>query len=362
MTLAENSGQRDKVCFLIAPIGGEGTEVRRRSDMMLRHVIEPAASARGYSVLRADQINSPGQITSQILRLVLEAPLAIADISGLNPNVMYELGVRHAAGKPVIQITGRGEVIPFDVAGIRTLIVDLSVDSAAKARQDLERMIAALAQDTATVDSPVAAATDVAVFERIDERLGAAASPIFSVLKDLDSRLGSLERRITRNTEPIKSSPQYSRRVFIIHGHDGELKNELARLLQRLEFEPVILHERPDRGQTIIAKLTGEMSDVGFAFVLLTPDDVGAVAAKKDDLNLRARQNVIFEHGLFVGSLTPARVCAIRRGDVETPSDLQGVLYKSISEGGGISSIALEIVNELKSAGYVIDANKLLEQ
>lgn len=102
------------------------------------------------------------------------------------------------------------------------------------------------------------------------------------------------------------------------------------------------------------------MSDVGFAFVLLTPDDVGSVATAPTDLRRRARQNVVFEHGLVVAALSPERVCAIRKGEVEIPSDLQGVIYKTIPPGGSIRSIAIDIANELRAAGYILDANKLL--
>ncbi len=148
--------------------------------------------------------------------------------------------------------------------------------------------------------------------------------------------------------------------MFIVHGHDAVLKNELARLLEKLDFVPIILHEQPDRGQTIIQKLGREITDVGFAFVVLTPDDVGAVATDPSSLKPRARQNVVFEHGLFSGQLSQSRVCAIRRGDVEIPSDLHGVVYKTVPVGGSVASIALEVVNELKAAGYVVDANRLL--
>jgi predicted nucleotide-binding protein len=130
-------------------------------------------------------------------------------------------------------------------------------------------------------------------------------------------------------------------------------------MLVTLDFEPVILHEQPDRGQTIFSKLKVEMADVGFAFVLLTPDDVGSIATEANQ-KPRARQNVVFEHGLFAGLLQPNRVCAIRRGEVEIPSDLHGVLYKTVPEGETLRSIALEISNELKAAGYILDVNKLL--
>ena len=75
---------------------------------------------------------------------------------------------------------------------------------------------------------------------------------------------------ISRNLNKTDRTEEYSRRIFIVHGHDGELKNELARLLEHLDFEPIILHEQPDKGQTIFEKLNGELSDVGFAFVILT--------------------------------------------------------------------------------------------
>jgi predicted nucleotide-binding protein len=126
-----------------------------------------------------------------------------------------------------------------------------------------------------------------------------------------------------------------------------------------LQFEPVILHELADRGDTIFAKLTGEMSDVGFAFVLLTPDDVGGLGPASAALRPRARQNVVFEHGLFVGHLRSDRVCAITKGEVELRSDLHGVLYKPIHSGGSVAAITFDIVKELRAAGYDVDANRL---
>lgn len=151
----------------------------------------------------------------------------------------------------------------------------------------------------------------------------------------------------------------FSRRVFIIHGHDTGLKIELARFLERIDFEPIILHEQPDRGQALITKLHSTLSDVGFAFVLLTPDDIGYLASNPESQSYRARQNVIFEHGLLIGKLGSDRVCAILKGEIETPSDLSGVLYKHISANGHIQEIGLDIVKELKVVGYSVDANKL---
>ena len=151
----------------------------------------------------------------------------------------------------------------------------------------------------------------------------------------------------------------YSRRIFVAHGHDSGLKNELARLLERLDFVPVILRELPDRGSALISKLHAEVADVGFAFILLTPDDLGAAASTSPQFVARARQNVVFEHGLLVGLLDADRVCAIVKGDLEVPSDLQGVLFKKIPDDGSLQSVVMDIISELRAAGYEVDANKL---
>jgi len=153
--------------------------------------------------------------------------------------------------------------------------------------------------------------------------------------------------------------PNYSRRIFVVHGRDVALKSEIARFLERLSLEPVILNDQPDKGATIFNKLQTELSDIGYAIVLITPDDRGALIDEKKT-QPRARQNVVFEHGLLVGRLGPSRVCAIVRDTVELPSDLLGVVYKHIPAGGSVDTIALELVRELISAGYNVNPQALL--
>jgi predicted nucleotide-binding protein len=153
-------------------------------------------------------------------------------------------------------------------------------------------------------------------------------------------------------------SSRYSLRVFVVHGHDIGLKSEMARFLERLGLEPVILHEQPDKGATIFSKLQTELADVGYAFVLMTPDDRGCSENEKK-ARPRARQNVIFEHGLLIGALGPNRVCAVVKGAVELPSDLHGIIYKQIPSGGSVQSIGIELMRELVSAGYTVNAEGL---
>jgi|ERR1039457_6281543 predicted nucleotide-binding protein len=153
---------------------------------------------------------------------------------------------------------------------------------------------------------------------------------------------------------PPTERQELSRKVFIVHGHDDGAREAVARFLERLGLQPVILHEQANRGKTVIEKF--EMHrDVGFAVVLMTPDDEGC--EKGGTPRPRARQNVVLELGYFVGVLGRDRVCALRRGDVEIPSDFTGVVYVHFDDGGGWRQA---LAKELEAAGYEIDWNKIM--
>ncbi len=146
-----------------------------------------------------------------------------------------------------------------------------------------------------------------------------------------------------------------SNRIFIVHGHDGEARESVARFIERLGLVPVVLHEQANRGRTIIEKVEAN-SDVGFAIVLLTPDDEGKM---KDAAALepRARQNVLLELGYFLGRLGRERVCALKKGLVEIPSDFAGVVWEPMTDSPGWKQ---SIGKELEAAGYAIDWNKVM--
>jgi predicted nucleotide-binding protein len=150
-----------------------------------------------------------------------------------------------------------------------------------------------------------------------------------------------------------RDQPLTSKRVFIVHGHDEAAREGVARFLEKLDLEPIILHEQPSGGRTVIEKLEHH-ADVAFAVVLLTPDDVGAAAGDRDDLSPRARQNVVLELGYFAGRLGRSRVCALHKGSLELPSDIIGVVYVPLDSGG---SWRLLLAKELREAGFDIDLN-----
>lgn len=145
-------------------------------------------------------------------------------------------------------------------------------------------------------------------------------------------------------------------KVFVIHGRDEGIKSTVARFLEKLGLEAVVLHEQPNAGRTVIEKFE-DFARVGFTVVLLTPDDKGGLQNDEGDLKPRARQNVIFELGYFIGKLGRKRVCALVKEGVEWPSDYNGVLYVSLDNLGAWK---MELLRELKEAGYRVDANDAL--
>jgi len=149
-----------------------------------------------------------------------------------------------------------------------------------------------------------------------------------------------------------------SRRVFIVHGHDGEMREAVARFLTDIGFEPVILHEQPNGGRTVIEKFEAHSEPAGFAVVLLSGDDEGRQTGT-EALTPRARQNVILELGYFAGSLHRSRVCALIRGNLEVPSDIVGVVFEQFDDAGGWKQI---VARELQEAGYEIDWNKVMRR
>lgn len=153
------------------------------------------------------------------------------------------------------------------------------------------------------------------------------------------------------------SAREVTNKVFVVHGHDEAVRESVARFLEKIGLEAVILHEQATGGRTIVEKLE-HYADVDFAVVLLTPDDIGGVkASAPDKLQPRARQNVVLELGFFVGKLGRKHVCALYKGPLDLPSDLVGVGYVALDSGDGWR---LQLAKELREAGFKIDMNLVL--
>jgi predicted nucleotide-binding protein len=144
------------------------------------------------------------------------------------------------------------------------------------------------------------------------------------------------------------------KKVFVVHGHDIELKNDVEIFLSSINLTPVVLHRELDEGLTVIEKFE-KHSNVNYAIILLTPDDIGFIAkemekSEKDrNFELRARQNVIFEFGYFVGKLSRKNVCCIYKEGVVLPSDLNGLIYKKVAKS--VEEVGMFLMKELKNSG-----------
>lgn len=181
-----------------------------------------------------------------------------------------------------------------------------------------------------------------------------------TLLLALRTALKAVEEDIFGELRSNKSkggSPALSNKVFVVHGHDQSLKTDVEQFIHQIGLEPIVLHRQPDKGRTLIEKFE-QNSDVGYAFILLTPDEI-AYTVDQETLpdpsrkkEKRSRPNVIFEFGYFAGKLGRDRVCCLYKEGVDLPSDLDGLVYKKID--GSIESQGIAIVRELKAAGYKI--------
>jgi predicted nucleotide-binding protein len=144
--------------------------------------------------------------------------------------------------------------------------------------------------------------------------------------------------------------------VFVVHGHDGAACESLTHFIEHLGLHPIVLRDLPSSGQTIIAKIE-RYSRVAFVVVLLTPDDVGYPKNRPNQKNHRARQNVIFELGFFIGKLGPSRVCSLYKKGVEILSDYQGVVYIPMNAD---ERWKISLAREFRDAGLKFDEKKII--
>ena len=185
-------------------------------------------------------------------------------------------------------------------------------------------------------------------------------------IKKLNNLYQTIKKEITifnpncQNSGNMDVSFQ-SKRVFIVHGHDESMKQSVARTIEKIGLEPIILHEKPNEGNTIIEKFT-KYSDVNFAIVLLSPDDIAYPKdSKEGKKKYRARQNVILELGYFLGKLGRNKTMALYKPEenFEMPSDYSGVLFLQFELNGRWE---IDLIRELKACGYDVDANSLISK
>lgn len=165
------------------------------------------------------------------------------------------------------------------------------------------------------------------------------------------------EQPLQQTTSSTKKTIINSNKVFVVHGHDSFAKIDVARTIEKLKLEAIILHEQANEGKTIIEKFERDASQVKAAVIILTPDDIGYPKNKPTEQKARARQNVILELGYFSGVLGRSNVCVLYKNEIEIPSDYLGVVYINMDLEG---SWKFKLAKELKQTGLPVDLNNLI--
>lgn len=217
-------------CFIICPLGNDTSETRKRSDTLLKHIFQPVLDSYGISAQRADQVPKVGIITTQIINLIIECDLVIADLTDANPNVFYELAIRHAIRKPYIQVIAKGQKIPFDLSAIRTIEIDISdLDSVENAKREIGNHIVEFRKGHIP-DSPISVASSA--------RLVQNDSDLAEKVADRLSNLYYYEGPVYRETDNDKLD-EISRKLYGFNEFSlinlEELSTKLDRILDKLE-------------------------------------------------------------------------------------------------------------------------------
>lgn len=196
-----------KSCFVISPIGEENSEIRARSDEVLEFIIMPVVrDLLHYDVKRSDMIANPGLITNQVLQHIANDDLVIADLTGHNPNVYYELAIRHAVRKPLVQIIFKGETLPFDVKVMRTIYYDLTLPGVKSAKDSLLHQIEAIQESPESVDSPLSVAVDLISLRASENPEEKTLARIISGLSDMRNNLSVIESKLANPQEIFPQS------------------------------------------------------------------------------------------------------------------------------------------------------------
>jgi hypothetical protein len=209
----------NKICFIISPLGLNGSETRRKVDGLINSVIRPVLTEAGYKVVAPHEIDTPGSITLQVIKHLLEAELVIANLTELNPNVMYELAVRHAKRLPVISLAENGTILPFDIAEQRTIFYDNDMAGVEVLKPKLKNTILQTLSETEH-DNPIYRAVNDSIMREAAIKDNKGDSYIITRLDELASQINRIQQKPIEYQMPTPKST-YSMVKFLI-SKEGE--------------------------------------------------------------------------------------------------------------------------------------------
>jgi predicted nucleotide-binding protein len=235
-----------------------------------------------------------------------------------------------------------------EVKALSTAIEDSLAKTFGSGTPDYNRFLTAAKLDTGSIGYGEDSQHKIVEWHRNGkaQSLALLRQVVRSLTEELDEST-PISTTVSAPKTSIDASPMLSREIFIVHGRDDAAKNEVARLIERAGLEATILHEQANGGRTIIEKFEKHGGAAGFAVVIMTPDDVGGL--NETSLQPRARQNVVGEMFWFAGRIGRDRVCALKKGLIEVPTDFAGVGYVDMDASGAWRK---DLLRELEHAGY----------
>lgn len=259
-----------KICFVISPIGEEESETRKRSDQVLKHIITGPAEQLGYEVIRADKISEPGIITTQIIQHIVDAALVIADLTERNPNVFYELAIRHAIRKPLVQLIKKGEPIPFDVAATRIIQFDIhNLDSVAAAKDEIVSQVKSLEAGKGEIHNPISASLDLKMLKESGNAEERSLADVVEAIGDLRVAVTSFDKRLG-SPEGMLSSKSFIELKEMLDSLPSRIESRLdGDKRRRRKFHPMMFEELTHFGM--------EKEDPNLGFLMM-------ISLLKDDM------------------------------------------------------------------------------
>lgn len=270
-----------KRCFVISQIGQENSNERKKADGVY-NIIKRACKECGYTIVRADEIEKPGFINSQIIEELFEADLVIADLTDNNPNVFYELAVRHYSNKPVIHLMEKPNQIPFDIAGNRAIYYSLKgADDGFALFDSLCNYIAAIEEDDKPSQNPVTQVLNIRRYEQSEDPEDRTNATILSLLQELREDIGDSLRGLGSDvTEIVESLDTLENRPVEVHTISSEAIRQIIKLAKLLNFYTDQESQQGNRSnQRWISEVREELKT--FVLVSNAPNIVVSAAMKE---------------------------------------------------------------------------------